>query len=284
MRWSEGEDWEEQSWVRWWWRRPRLASKWAPISSSLSSSLFELPKIIIITITIIIIITMIVRRMMGPGVGGVVICLACLGWPGGGQAQVITITIMMVMMIMIMMMIMMMSMMIMMRMMTTKMMLVMRNVLPRWQPGNRHHDDYVDDVRNDDDEGNNDDSNTELFNKYRRDEDDVGAGCLNTIMMMMYDIWYVIWNDMIFDDDIMKMMLALVVWTPDPLKAHLVSGHSVFRHQAVTLNPRYASRRTSLVTLNIAMKMMMMMVTIRPSLSIHVTRCVKPRLSLSYQT
>ena len=37
--------------------------------------------------------------------------------------------------------------------------------------------------------------------------------------------------------------------TPNPLKAHLVSGRSVFRHQAVTLNRRCASHQTSLITI-----------------------------------
>ena len=39
--------------------------------------------------------------------------------------------------------------------------------------------------------------------------------------------------------------------TPNPLKAHLVSGRSVFRHQAVTLNRRCASHQTSLITIAI---------------------------------
>ena len=39
--------------------------------------------------------------------------------------------------------------------------------------------------------------------------------------------------------------------TPNPLKAHLVSGRSVFRHQAVTLNRRCASHQTSLITITI---------------------------------
>ena len=48
--------------------------------------------IIIIIIVVVNVVKLIIRRMMGPGVG-VVVCLACLGWPGGGQAQVIMMMI-----------------------------------------------------------------------------------------------------------------------------------------------------------------------------------------------
>ena len=40
---------------------------------------------VIVNIIINVNINLTTRRMIGPGV---VICLACLGWPGGGQAQV----------------------------------------------------------------------------------------------------------------------------------------------------------------------------------------------------
>ena len=53
---------------------------------------------------------------------------------------------------------------------------------------------------------------------------------------------------------------SLVVWTaPDPLKAHLVSGRSVFHHQAATLNRRYASQPNFLVTMMMMIIMMMIM-------------------------
>ena len=81
------------------------------------------------------------------------------------------------------------------------------------------------------------------------------------------------------------------------MKAHLVSGRSVFCHQAVTLNRRYAPRRTFVVTFlldeychddddggnddgDVEDDDNMMM--IRSSLSIVVTLTVEPPSSLSY--
>lgn len=141
-----------------------------------------------------------------------------------------------------------------------------------------------------------------ILSKYHIDEDDVGAGCLNTRSV---------------EGPSCKWPLCLLpsgrhsqstLRFASNLARHFLNEHGRdvdsdgdeddiddddLDDQAVTLNPCYASHRTSIVTLNIAMKMMVTMtmkmtmmvtttMTIRPSLSIHVTLCIELQSSLSY--
>ena len=76
---------------------------------------------------------------------------------------------------------------------------------------------------------------------------------------------------------------SLVVWTaPDPLKAHLVSGRSVFHHQAATLNRRYASQPNFLVTMMMIMMMMVMMMVMTMMMIMNIT--TDPAMSNVYNT
>ena len=76
--------------------------------------------------------------------------------------------------------------------------------------------------------------------------------------------------------------------TPNPLKAHLVSGRSVFRHQAVTLNRRCASHQTSLITITkITIAIITNNITSKPdfliiiAITIAITNNITIRMSVS---